>query len=200
MTFDLGDRFVKWNPRSSGVDLEREWRRLQWLSQRHPCPQPLLWDEDHEAQWMVTNALPGGAAVGEQWRAQTDEAIRVIAEGLRVIHAVPVEDFPVEWVGESWAHRHRPSVGARPPIDEPVLVHGDACAPNTLINSAGEWVGHVDLGDLTVGDRWADLAIASMSLDWNFGEGHQEKLYHYYGIEPDAERIHYYRELWHLES
>ena len=59
-----------------------------------------------------------------------------------------------------------------------MVVHGDACAPNTLISLAGEWVGHVDFGDLAVGDRWADLAIASLSLDWNFGEGHlhQEQL------------------------
>ena len=26
-----------------------------------------------------------------------------------------------------------------------------------------------DFGDLAVGDRWADLAVASLSLDWNFG-------------------------------
>ena len=56
------------------------------------------------------------------------------------------------------------------------------------------------LGDLAVGDRWADLAIASLSLDWNFGEGHQDELFEAYGIEPDEERIRYYRALWHLES
>ena len=68
------------------------------------------------------------------------------------------------------------------------------------MNERGEWVGHVDLGDLAAGDRWADLAIASLSLDWNFGEGHQQELYGAYGIAPDHERIWYYRELWTLES
>jgi aminoglycoside phosphotransferase (APT) family kinase protein len=43
----------------------------------------------------------------------------------------------------------------------------------------------VDFGDLAVGDRWADLAVASMSLDWNFGEGHQPEFFAAYGIEPD---------------
>ena len=38
-----------------------------------------------------------------------------------------------------------------------------------------------------------------MSLDWNFGEGHR-RLFEAYGIEPDAERIRYYRALWELES
>ena len=58
----------------------------------------------------------------------------------------------------------------------------------------------VDFGDLGVGDRWADLAIASLSLDWNFGEGHQAEFFDAYGVEPDAERIDYYRRLWDLES
>ena len=62
------------------------------------------------------------------------------------------------------------------------------------------WTGHVDFGDLAVGDRWADLAIASLSLDWNFGEGHQQELFDAYGIARDEERIRYYRALWQLES
>jgi kanamycin kinase len=91
-------------------------------------------------------------------------------------------------------------LGTRPPIDDPVVVHGDACAPNTLISEEGLWTGNVDFGDLAVGDRWADLAIASMSLDWNFGEGHQQELFDAYGIEVDEERIRYYRSLWELEA
>jgi kanamycin kinase len=63
-----------------------------------------------------------------------------------------------------------------------------------------EWTGNVDFGDLAIGDRWADLAVASLSLDWNFGEGHQAELFDAYGIQPDHDRIHYYRELWDLES
>jgi kanamycin kinase len=81
-----------------------------------------------------------------------------------------------------------------------VLVHGDACAPNTLISDEGAWTGNVDFGDLAVGDRWADLAVASLSLDWNFGEGHQAELFDAYRIAPDEERIAYYRALWDLES
>jgi len=51
-----------------------------------------------------------------------------------------------------------------------------------------------------VDDRWADLAIASMSLDWNFEEGLHDEFFDAYGIKPDAGRIRYYRELWQLES
>ncbi len=69
----------------------------------------------------------------------------------------------------------------------------------TLLADNGAWIGHVDAGSLALGDRWADLAIASLSLDWNYGEGHQGEFFEAYGIEPDQERIRYYRALWDLE-
>ena len=94
----------------------------------------------------------------------------------------------------------RSAIGDRPPIESAVLVHGDACAPNTLISNEGTWTGNVDFGDLGVGDKWADLAIASLSLDWNFGEGHQGEFFDAYGVERDEGSIEYYRALWDLES
>jgi kanamycin kinase len=200
LTFRFGGRFLKWNPASSGLDLEREFVRLRWLSARHPAPRPVDYGEDGGGQWLVTEALPGKLAIAEEWRARAPEAIRAIATGLRAIHAIPIDDCPAEWAAQVWFGRPSPSLGPRPPIDEPVLVHGDACAPNTLISEEGLWAGNVDFGALAVGDRWADLAIASMSLDWNFGEGHQQEFFDVYGIDADAERIRYYRALWDLES
>lgn len=199
LTFRAGKRFIKWNPRSTAIDLALEHDRLMWIAPRHPAPRVIDWGEDDNAQWMVTAALPGDCAVGDVWRARRPEAIQAIATGLRVIHAMPIDEFPVGWTSQVWVGRHA-RLGPAPHVDQPVLVHGDACAPNTLINEAGAWVGHVDFGDLAVGDRWADLAIASLSLDWNFGEGHQQELYDAYGIEPDADRIRYYRHLWTSES
>jgi kanamycin kinase len=200
LTFRLGSRFLKWNPCQTGVDLERERVRLEWLAGRHPVPRVVGWGEDGWAQWLVTTAVPGEHAVGDSWRNRPVEAVRAIATGLRALHAVPIGDFPVEWTGQVWVGRAVKSLGPRPEVRDPVVVHGDACAPNTLISAAGEWTGNVDFGDLALGDRWADLAIASMSLDWNFGEGHQDEFYRAYNIEPDLRRISYYRQLWHLES
>src|SRR5207248_3950365 len=84
-----------------------------------------------------------------------------------------------------------------PPIDQLVVCHGDACAPNTIID-AGTWSGHVDLGCLGLADRWADLAIATWSTEWNYGPGWDQALLDAYGIEPDPERTAYYRLLWDL--
>ncbi len=85
-----------------------------------------------------------------------------------------------------------------PPVDRLVVCHGDACAPNTLIGEDGRWCGHVDLGALGVADRWADLAVATWSLEWNYGPGWQSTLLKAYGVDPDPQRIAYYRLLWDL--
>ena len=68
----------------------------------------------------------------------------------------------------------------------------------------GAFSGHVDLGDLGVADRWADLAIATLSLDWNFPtagqRGFQEVLLDAYGVTSDIDRIEYYRRAWDEEN
>ena len=189
LTFRLSDRYLKWNPRCTGIDLEREVERLVWISSRHPAPTVIDSGSDDEAQWLLTAPLPGEPAVGDTWRARHNEAIAAIATGLRAVHAVNIDDFPPDWTAQVWVGRQPSSLGPRPPLQDPVLVHGDACAPNTLIASNGAWTGNVDFGDLAVGDRWADLAIASLSLDWNFGEGQQHELFDAYGVDPDEDRI-----------
>ena len=123
-------------------------------------------------------------AVGDAWRARRPEAIGAIADGLRAIHAVPIADFPAGWTEEVWVGREPASLGRG-------RLSWSGCSSTAMrarrtrwSPTAGAWTGHVDFGDLAVGDRWADLAVASLSLDWNFGEGHQDELFEAYGIEP----------------
>ena len=90
------------------------------------------------------------------------------------------------------------SLPPSPPLDHAVVCHGDACAPNTVLSENGDWSGHVDLSAMGVGDRWADLAIATWSAEWNYGPGWEDQLLSAYGILADRERIRYYRLLWDL--
>ena len=84
-------------------------------------------------------------------------------------------------------------LAAPPPIDRLVVCHGDSCAPNTLLTEDGCWSGHVDLGDLGLADRWADLAIATWNVTLNYGPGWEGLLLGAYGVAPDATRTGYYR-------
>jgi kanamycin kinase len=187
-TFVQGDRFLKWNPHGNGLDLEGERARLQWARTiGHPVPDVLDFARDDAGQLLVTRALPGTGAVTGGWPPEV--AVPAIAAGLRALHdTVPSAACPFR---TRWIPRDAPA-----PADGLVVLHGDACAPNTILGADGRFVGHVDLGEIGVGDRWADLAIASLSLDWNFGEGWQDVFFHAYGVTPHAERIAYYRAAW----
>jgi kanamycin kinase len=200
LTFRLGERYLKWNPRSTGIDLSRECVRLRWLEERHLAPVVLDYGEDLDSQWMLTVALSGRSVVQRDRSVPPEIAVPAIAYGLLALHALPVEEFPDELRLASWANREPSLLGPKPAVERPVVVHGDACAPNTLIGTDNTWAGHVDLGDLTVGDRWADLAVASMSLDWNYSPPLEDLFWSTYGVQPDQERIGYYRALWEAES
>jgi kanamycin kinase len=218
-------RYVKWIATGTPeIDLAAEAERLEWARGRVPVPRVLELGSDADGTWMVTARIPGRSAVDPHWLAEPAVAAAAIGRGLRLLHdALPVDECPFDWsVGRrlaqadsrftggmepsTWAseHRHlgvaeaRRRLGDTPPIDRLVVCHGDACAPNTLLHDDGTFAAHVDLGSLGVADRWADLAVAAWSTEWNYGPGYDGFVYEGYGIAPDARRIAYYRLLWDM--
>lgn len=65
-----------------------------------------------------------------------------------------------------------------------VVCHGDACNPNWLLG-----IGTVDLGELGVDDRWADIARAVQSLAWNGMAGQETAFLQGYGTGLDEEKF-----------
>jgi kanamycin kinase len=221
-----GDRcFVKWLPPAGRRLLEAEAVRLRWARPFTPVPHVVAEGHDRDGAWLVTSALPGENAVSPRWTAAPATAVRALGEGLRALHdALPAAGCPFDWSASArvadarrraaagrveprhWHEEHRHlSVDAAlrkvtdpPPVDRLVVCHGDACAPNTLLGPDGRWTGHVDLGSLGVADRWADLAVATWSTEWNYGPGWEPDLLAAYGVDPDPERTAFYRLLWDL--
>ncbi|MCK0117980.1 aminoglycoside 3'-phosphotransferase [Isoptericola sp. S6320L] len=204
LTGTSGTRYVKWVATGTPeLDLDAEAARLAWAGRYAVVPRVLGSGHDDDGSWLVTAGLAGRSAVDPAWLARPEAAARAIGAGLRSLHdALPVDECPFTWSVEERVARldgsARGQVGPAPAIDRLVVCHGDACAPNTLVADDGAPAGHVDLGALGVADRWADLATASMSLGWNYGEGHEAAFFAAYGIAPDAERITFYRRLWNL--
>ncbi len=225
LTWQLGDgpqrRFVKWAPAGSGLHLGREVERLRWAAPFTPVPVVLVHGEDGDGEWLVTAGLPGRSAVDARWLPEPQAAVRAIGAGLRALHdALPVADCPFDWSAPTRVAEAQGATPAPPPggwpadlaalstaellarladvphVDRLVVCHGDACAPNTLVDDDGAWSGHVDLGSLGVADRWADLAVAAWSTGWNYGPGWERPLLDAYGVDPDPERMAYYRLLW----
>ena len=211
LTFRIGDEgdgdamFAKWAPAGSGLDLPAEVARLRWAVRFTPVPRVLDHGSDETGSWMVTAALPGTSAVSPRWKAAPAVAVRALGEGLRALHdALPVAGCPFSWSVadrlEEARRARRPvhDLPAAPPIDRLIVCHGDPCAPNTLIRADGTWSGHVDMGALGTADRWADLAVATWSTEWNYGPGWETTLLDAYGIAPDPTRTAFYRTLWDL--
>ncbi|MFI6424672.1 phosphotransferase [Promicromonospora sp. NPDC050880] len=213
--------FVKWSPRTDRaltewIDLVEEAARMRWAEPWTTVPHVLEAGSDGEVDWLVTTALDARSAVDPRWLAEPETAARAIGVGLRAMHdALPVDRCPWTWSIEDriavaedraarghaaagWSAEARARLADAPDHDRLVVCHGDACAPNTLLADDGTWFGHVDLGSLGVADRWADLAVATYSLGWNYGPGYDHLVYEGYGIDEDPERVAWYRMLWDL--
>ena len=205
VTFRTDDaRYIKWGPLDLEASMRDEAERMRWARQWVTAPEVIEQGQDSTEEWLVTVALDARSAVDPRWTGDPETAVRAVGAGLRALHdALPVDACPWEWSVASRianAAERRVVVPAElhdaPPIDRLVVCHGDACMPNTLIDDAGRPAGFVDLAALGTADRWADIAVASMSTAWNVGEGWEDTLIDAYGIEPDRERIAYYRRLW----
>ena len=203
---DRADRteYVKWAPDHPEADLELEALKLQWTWRYIAVPEVLDHGRDSETSgWLHTVGIPAESAIAPRWKADPHRAARAIGAGLRILH----DRLPVPTCPWSWRIRDRSTMIANldekvvlietaPAEDDLMVCHGDACSPNTLIAPDGSCAAHVDLGSLGVADRWADLAIATYSLTWNYTPAYEDGLLQAYEIERDDERISYYRRLW----
>jgi kanamycin kinase len=201
-----GGRHVKWGPPSYAGLFRDEAQRLAWASRWLRVPRVIELDdkEPESGVVLVTETIDARSAVDPRWIARPEEAVRACGVGLRLLHeSLPAAGCPFSWsvesrVAEATARGVVVPAELRdaPAIDRLVVCHGDPCVPNTLLDEDGSPVAHVDLGALGLADRWADLAVGSMSIGWNYGPGFEHAYFEGYGIEPDPERIDYYRRLW----
>lgn len=218
--------YVKWFPDVNGIDVATEVEKLRWAAQFVAVPVPLEYGSSAEGSWIVTEAIEAENAVSARWKREPRTAASGLGAGLRAFHdALSTKHCPYEWsitrrlekiylrVEDGSLHDHQWSedfsgltldaalaeLYAAPKVDL-VVCHGDACAPNTLLDDHGHYRAHVDLANLGVADRWADLAILTWSTVWNYGAGWEKDVYASYGVEPDLEKIRFYRLVWELEG
>jgi kanamycin kinase len=219
-----GDRYVKWVRADRGIPTSEEAARLHWAAPHATVPTVVDVGFSPAGSWLVTEGIPGRSAVDDRWLADPRRAVIAIGEGLASLHEqLPYEPCPFDWTttrrlasaleskgdGEfdrtHWNEEHRALTDAEVlarlrdvPDPDPVVCHGDPCAPNTLMGDDGRWCGHVDFDELGRGDRWADLSVAAWSTEWNYGPGWDDLLVRAYGVTPDPERAAYFRLLWDL--
>jgi aminoglycoside phosphotransferase len=214
------DLFVK-----RGPALGREHLRLLWCQARLPVPR-LVEFTPGEVDVLITEALVGSAASDRRANPDTALVAQLLADAWRLVHTLPVDACPFDTSTDALlqAAEHavatasydvwdddldmmRPAADvldelmtARPPKPERVVVHGDACLPNVLID--GDRVtGFVDLGFLGVGDAWWDVAtcLTSMRRPGNAIAHACERFIDAYGVTYDPDIDRWYRLLYRLD-
>jgi kanamycin kinase len=215
--------YLKWVPRGAPCpDLLAEADRLVWAGSFAQVPRVLGAGRDPDGSWMLTAAVEVGGAVATsaiepRWRSRGERSAIAVGIGLRRFHdALPTDTCPFIRTAETriaalmaepdGAVRTTTRVslrlpdGAPPSVDRLVVCHGDATVPNTLLDHAGRFAAHVDVGDLGVADRWSDIAVTTRSVTRRYGPGLEPLVLAAYGVAPDDERITYYRALWDAEE
>lgn len=200
---DGGAEYVKHGPVHAEFDPDAEFERLVWVDAFVGAPRPIDRGVDANGdRWLRTVGIAATSAVLGGWRERPEVVVPELGRALRRFHdRVPVTGCRWEWsIAARLADCNllEDACGPWPELD-PVVCHGDACNPNFLLDADGRCVAYVDLGRLGVGDRWADLAPALLSLRWNFGPGWESALLGGYGIAIDQAKLGFYTRLWEAE-
>ncbi|MDI6893297.1 MAG: aminoglycoside 3'-phosphotransferase [Bacillota bacterium] len=212
--------YLKVSGPTSGCQVRRERDRLVWLRGRIPIPEVLGYVEYAGRQYLLTTGIAGVPASDPSLGGNLPRLVSLLAEGLKLIHAVPFEHCPfdarleVEVVrahgrmvagladeedfdpvrkGKTARELYDMLIETRPAREDLVFTHGDYCLPNVIIND-GEISGFVDLGSAGVGDRYRDLALAARSIGGNLGLRWVRPFFQAYGIhDPDWARVEFYQ-------
>lgn len=216
------DFYLKVSPDPLQLDLRPECERMRWLRGKLPMPEVLYFgqDDEQQRQYLLMTAIAGLDASQPELLREPARLVRLLAEGLRLIHAVEWRDCPfprpldlmieaaqqrVEQgeVDESdfdderqgWTARSALAqlITSRPAVEEWCFVHGDYCLPNILIRQ-GRISGFIDWGRAGVADRYQDLALAERSIIYNISPQWAQPFFEAYGLDAvDQERIQFYK-------
>ncbi len=216
---DKNSLYLKTSTRIPGFSLLQEKMKLDWLENRLPVPKILLFCETENTDYLLLSEISGTPANDDFSKKDIPLIIEQLVSGLKTIHALSIEDCPfdeqldykIELVkermlkglveetdfdeerqGKAAEDLFQELIKTKPANEDLVFTHGDYCVPNVILKD-GELSGFVDWGNAGVADRYQDLALLTRSILDNFGENWTENVFEIYGIEPDLQKLHFYR-------
>jgi aminoglycoside 3'-phosphotransferase-2 len=215
--------FLKTERTSPLAELAGEAARLRWLAAAGvPCVPVVDFAEENGRGWLLLHEMPGsdlecGCEVGA---IPPSEAVRLIAQALRQMHALDIascpfdhrasvriplahermraglvdeDDFDGEHAGLSPETLFARLESMQPCTEDLVVTHGDACLANLMVDLFGDIGGWIDCGRLGVADRHQDLALAMRDIADTLGNKWVAPFLKHYGMPADPARVAFYR-------
>lgn len=213
--------FLKTGKGIVAESLSREKEVLTWLKNKKvTVPEVLGYHEskNNGIAFLFLSALEGTAAQ-RVTSLDKNAIVKIVAEGLKTFHLISKngskklrtldddldfiksclehnliksEDFKKENEGKtpkevcSHLMRHRNKFSSN------IVVHGDYCLPNIIIND--NKFGFLDLADCGLGDPYRDFSAIEGSISRNFGGKWVDIFFKYYGIKKvDKFKIEYFK-------
>jgi aminoglycoside phosphotransferase len=186
--------YLKISPPALAHSLRREKMRLEWLKNRLPVPEVLLFAADESHEYLLLSAISGTDASDEMLKDDFPRVVEQSVAGLKLIHGVPIENCPFDESGDckielagrlvaaglvdeddfdeinrgkTAADLLRETIAAAPSGEDLVFTHGDYCLPNIILENK-RVKGFVDWGNAGIADRFQDLALLTRSILYNF--------------------------------
>ena len=210
--------YLKTAPRVDS-ELAEERRKLEWLKGKLSAPEVRLFVQTDERDYLLISEIEGAGADEGLWKENIPRTIELLANGVRLIHSLPIADCPFdetleakieqaqlrcelglvdesdfdgERQGRTATDLFRELIATKPQSEDLVFTHGDYCLPNIIFK---DWQisGFIDWGRAGVADCYQDVALLARSVSCNFGKEWMPFVFEALEIEPDWERVDFYR-------
>lgn len=198
--------------------LKQEKTKLEWLVNRLPVPEVVMFAENENAEYLLLSEVSGVDASDDFWKGNERKVIEQLANGLEMIHGLPIKDcsfsarldgkiklaeermkkglvdendFDEERLGRTAEDLFRELTETEAPDEDPVFTHGDYCLPNIILEKE-KLSGFVDWGNAGVADKYQDIALLARSVESNFGVVWTQYLFDALGLKPNWRKIRFY--------
>ena len=177
--------------------LTQEYNALKWLDGKLDVPKIVLFDDESENEFLITEAIDGEMVCSDYYVNNPDIAIKIIAEAFKKIYSINIKDCPFNVSNDyklSLVEKNvKSGLVKNDSLKEETLnkygnvenilnylkqnkfeeelcfSHGDTSLPNIFAKD-NHFSGFIDVGECGIADKWFDLAICEKSIKRNFGE------------------------------
>lgn len=223
----IGSWHLKIRPRAEASELVDEAKRIRWLGEHLPVPARAA-AVTRGVGFLVTKTLEGQPSHRLVGVLDPQSLLQALSCAIERVKAVPVASFPYDVplrLRESFALNQIDRLdeltvrgkSLHPDFSDytraelrqivyeseessvaKVLVHGDLCMPNLLMDQAGGLQGVLDVGAAHVGNPNMDASILSWSIAANMGEVCAEYLLSGQGLTIEDQAVQRNRLIYDL--